>query len=100
MAAIAEASQDELASYRDQLATTHMFFTPQSAAEMATSEQLKKTMELGRQFCFSHGLLGEKTSSPDDVAVRFPDGSIAGKKDRVRLRFYPTLMQQAAGGKL
>lgn len=100
LASIAEASQDTLASYKEQLSTTHMFFTPQSAVEMATSEQLKKTMELVRQFCFSHGLLGEKTSSPDDVAVRFPDGSIAGKKDRVRLRFDPTFMQLAAGGKL
>jgi NitT/TauT family transport system substrate-binding protein len=45
-------------------------------------------------------LLGEKTSSPDDVAVRFPDGSIEGKKDRVRLRFDPTFLQLAAGGKL
>ena len=100
LASIAEASQDTLASYKEQLSTTHMFFTPQSAVEMTTSEQLKKTMELVRQFCFSHGLLGEKTSSPDDVAVRFPDGSIEGKKDRVRLRFDPTFMQLAAGGKL
>jgi NitT/TauT family transport system substrate-binding protein len=100
LASIAEASQDTLASYKEQLSTTHMFFTPQSAVEMVTSEQLKKTMELVRQFCFSHGLLGEKTSSPDDVAVRFPDGSIEGKKDRVRLRFDPTFMQLAAGGKL
>jgi NitT/TauT family transport system substrate-binding protein len=100
LASIAEASQDTLASYKEQISTTHMFFTPQSAVEMATSEQLKKTMELVRQFCFSHGLLGEKTSSPDDVAVRFPDGSIEGKKDRVRLRFDPTFMQLAAGGKL
>jgi NitT/TauT family transport system substrate-binding protein len=100
LASIAEASQDPLASYKEQLSTTHMFYTPQSATEMATSEQLKKTMELVRQFCFSHGLLGEKTSSVDDVAVRFPDGSIEGKKDRVRLRFDPTFMQLAAGGKL
>jgi NitT/TauT family transport system substrate-binding protein len=100
LASIAEASQDSLVSYKEQLSTTHMFFTPQSAVEMATSEQLKKTMELVRQFCFAHGLLGEKTSSPDDVAVRFPDGSIEGKKDRVRLRFDPTFLQLAAGGKL
>ena len=100
LASIAEASQDTLASYKEQLSTTHMFFTPQSAAEMATSEQLKKTMELVRQFCFTHGLLGEKAGSVDDVAIRFPDGSIAGKKDRVRLQFDPTYMQLAAGGKL
>jgi NitT/TauT family transport system substrate-binding protein len=100
LASIAEASQDTLASYKEQLSTTHMFFTSQSAVDMATSEQLKKTTELVRQFCFTHGLLGDKTSSPDDVAVRFPDGLIEGKKDRVRLRFDATYMQLAAGGKL
>jgi NitT/TauT family transport system substrate-binding protein len=57
-------------------------------------------MELVRQFCFSHGLLGDKTSSADDVAIRFPDGTVQGKKERVRLRFDATYMDLAAGGKL
>jgi NitT/TauT family transport system substrate-binding protein len=77
-----------------------MFFTPQSAGEMALSAQLKKTMELVRQFCFLHGLLGEKTVSADDVAILFPDASVQGKKERVRLRFDASYMQMAAGGKL
>jgi NitT/TauT family transport system substrate-binding protein len=100
LTSIAEASQDTLASYKEQLSTTHLFFTPQAAAEMATSAQLKKTMELVRQFCFTHGLLGDKTASADDVAIKFPDGTIEGKKERIRLRFDPTYMQMAAGGKL
>ncbi|HEV8040116.1 MAG TPA: putative urea ABC transporter substrate-binding protein [Bryobacteraceae bacterium] len=100
LAAIASVSEDTLASYKEQLSTTHMFYSAQSAVEMALSQQLKTTMELVRQFCFSHGLLGDKTGSPDDVAVRFPDGSIEGKKDRVRLRFDASYMQLAAGGKL
>src|SRR5579871_4307600 len=99
LSAIAEVSEDSLASYKEQLSTTHMFYTPQSAAEMAASAQIKTTMELVRQFCFSHGLLGDKTSSADDVAIRFPDGSIEGKKDRIRLRFEASYMQLAAGGK-
>ena len=100
LSAVAGVSEDTLASYKEQLSTTHMFYTPQSAAEMAASAQIKTTMELVRQFCFSHGLLGDKTSSADDVAIRFPDGSIQGKKDRVRLRFDASYMQLAAGGKL
>ena len=67
---------------------------------MTKSDQLKKTMELVRQFCFSHGLLGDKTTSPDDVAIRFPDGAIQGKKERVRLRFDASYMELAAAGKL
>ena len=97
---IAGVSEDTLSSYKDQLSTTHMFYTAQSAAEMARSKQIKTTMELVRQFCFSHGLLGDKTGSVDDVAIRFPDGGVEGKKDRVRLRFDSSYMEMAAGGKL
>lgn len=100
LAAIAEASQDTLPSYKEQLSTTHMFYTAQSAADMTASAQLKKTMELVRQFCALHGLLGAKATSADDVAIRFPDGAIEGKPDRVRLRFDVSYMQMAAGGKL
>jgi len=100
LSAIAEVSEDTLSSYKEQLATTHLFYTASSALEMTKSEQLKKTMELVRQFCFTHGLLGDKTASSDDVAIRFPDGSTEGKKDRVRLRFDASYMQMAAGGKL
>jgi NitT/TauT family transport system substrate-binding protein len=97
---IAEASQDSLLSYREQLATTHMFYTPQSAAQLASSPDLKKTMDLVRQFCFLHGLLGEKTRSPDDVAIQFPDGGTLGNAGRIRFRFDTTYMQLAAQGKL
>src|SRR5271168_4380985 len=100
LSAIAGVSEDTLDSYKEQLSTTHLFYTAPSALEMTKSDQLKKTMELVRQFCFSHGLLGDKTSSPDDVAIRFPDGSIQGKKERVRLRFDASYMQLASEGKL
>ena len=97
---IAEASQDSLASYREQLATTHMFYTPQSAVAMASSVDVKRTMDLVRRFCFQHGLLGEKTKSVDDVAVQFPDGAVLGKQERIRFRFSNAYMQLAAQGKL
>jgi NitT/TauT family transport system substrate-binding protein len=100
LAGIAEASQDSLASYKEQLSTTHMFYTPQSAVQFASSPEVKKTMDLVRQFCFSHGLLGDKTKSADDVGIQFHDGSILGKSDRIRLRFDTTYMQMAAQGKL
>jgi len=99
LTAIAAASQDTLASYKEQLSTTHMFYTPQSAIAETTGSDLRKTMDLVRKFCFAHGLLGEKTASVDDVAIQFPDGSALGKADRVRLRFNPAYMQMAAQGK-
>src|SRR5437660_3785460 len=84
LAAIAEGSQDTLASYKEQLSTTKMFYTPKEAAAFGSSPDLKQKMALVRQFCFDHGLLGAGTKSVDDVAIRYPDGSVQGKADRVR----------------
>ncbi len=100
LASIAAVSEDTLPSYKEQLSTTHMMYKPSEAATMATSAGLKDTMKLVRQFCFTHGLLGSGTKSVDDVALQFPDGSVQGKKDHIRLRFDATYMEQAAGGKL
>lgn len=100
LTAIAEGSADSLASYKEQLSTTKMFYTPQAASQFGASAELKQKMALVRQFCFEHGLLGANTKSPDEVAVQYPDGSIQGNKDRVRLKFDNTYMQQAAQGKL
>jgi NitT/TauT family transport system substrate-binding protein len=100
LAAVAEGSQDTLESYKEQLSTTKMFYTPKSAADFGASPDLKQKMALVRQFCFDHGLLGANTKSVDEVAVRYPDGAVQGKPDRVRLVFDLTYMQMAAGGKL
>lgn len=100
LAAIAEGSQDTLESYKEQLGTTKMFYTAKSAADFGASPDLKQKMALVRQFCFDHGLLGANTKSVDEVAIRYPDGSVQGKADRVRLVFDLGYMQMAAGGKL
>ncbi len=100
LASIAEGSQDTLASYREQLSTTKMFFTPKSAVDFSAAPDFKTKMALVRDFCFQHGLLGSNTKSADEVAIRYPDGTVLGKPDRVRLRFDLTYMQLAAQGKL
>jgi NitT/TauT family transport system substrate-binding protein len=97
---VAEAGQDTLASYKEQLATTKLFYKPAEALEMTHSAGLKEKMALVRQFCFTHGLLGKNVASPDDVAIRYADGSVQGKKERVRLRFETSYMQMAGEGKL
>jgi NitT/TauT family transport system substrate-binding protein len=96
----AAASADSVASYKEQLQTTHLFSTPQMAAQFATSPALKQKMELVRQFCFRHALLGQNIQSVDDVAIAYPDGGVQGKKDRVRLRMDASYSQMAAQGKL
>jgi NitT/TauT family transport system substrate-binding protein len=100
LAAIGEGSQDTLASYKEQLSTTKMFYTPQAAVAFGASPELKQKMALVRQFCFEHGLLGVNTKSVDDVAIRYPDNSVQGKPDRVRLVYDLGYMQLAAQGKL
>jgi NitT/TauT family transport system substrate-binding protein len=96
----AAASGDSIDSYRNQLKTTHLFSTPKSAVDFTTSSMLKQKMDLVREFCFKHGLLGREIKSVDDVAIAYPDGFIQGKKNRVKLRFNPAFMQAAAQGKL
>jgi NitT/TauT family transport system substrate-binding protein len=96
----AAASGDTLASYREQLKTTHLFYSPASATDFSDGAAFKQKMDLVRQFCFHHNLLGEGIQSVDDVAVLYPDGTIQGRKDRVRFRFDSTYMHLAGQGHL
>jgi NitT/TauT family transport system substrate-binding protein len=97
---IAAASEDSLDSYKEQLSTTHLFYTPQLAAAFTNAPEFEQKMNLVRQFCYNHGLLGSHSKSVDDVAIKYPGGAVQGKPDRIRLRFDATYMQLAAGGKL
>ena len=96
----AAASGDSVESYREQLSTTFLFSTPRSAVDFVRNPGFKQKMDLVRQFCFQHGLLGQGVRSVDDVAILYPDGTIHGKKERVRLRFDVTYMQLAHEGKI
>ena len=96
----AAASGDSVESYKEQLKTTALFSTPKSAADFTTGPDIKQKMDLVRQFCYAHGLLGQGIKSVDDVAIVYPDGSIQGRKDRIRLRFDAGYMQAAQQGKL
>jgi NitT/TauT family transport system substrate-binding protein len=100
IAGSAAASGDTVASYREQLKTTYLFSTPALATGFADSPKIKQEMELVRQFCFRHNLLGERTASADEVAILYPDGTIQGKKDRIRFRFDSTYMHLAQKGGL
>jgi NitT/TauT family transport system substrate-binding protein len=96
----AAASDDTVASYKDQLRTTYLFSSPQAAAQFATDALLKQKMDLVRQFCFHHALLGQGIRSVDDVAILYPDGSVQGNRNRIRLRMDATYMKLAAQGGL
>lgn len=100
LTSIAAVSEDTLASYKEQLSTTHVLYKPEEALSMLASPSLKEKMSLVRKFCFDHKLLGEGTKSPDEVAISYPDGAVQGFKDRVRFRFDNSYTKLAAKGGL
>ena len=97
---MAELAGGTLAEFKAQLSTTRMFYDAAEAADFARSADVKKTMDNVRSFSFDHGLFGDGASSPDFVGIQFPDGSVLGSKDNVKLRFDDRFMQMAADGKL
>jgi NitT/TauT family transport system substrate-binding protein len=85
--------------FRAQLRTTQMFYRAEDAADFARSDKLKETMEYVRKFCFERGLYGD-ADSVDFVGIQFPDQTIIGDKNNLKLRFDVQYMQMAADGKL
>ncbi len=82
------------------LSTTHLFSTAQSAAAFTVAPEFQQKMNLVRQFCFSHGLLGEHTKSVGRRGDQLSRQGRAGQRGphRVRLRFDASYMQMAAAG--
>ncbi len=97
--AMAVASGTDLAGFEAQLASTKMFYTPQSALALANSDELLKTMQKVAEFSFDHGLLGEGAPDANYIGVEGPKG-VYGDKKNVKLRFDTTYMQLAADKKL
>ena len=98
--AMAEASGTDLAGYDAQLASTEMFYDPAAAVAFTESADLPKTMVHVAQFLFDKGILGEGAPSPDFVGVSYPDGSVTGDPNNVKLRFDSSFMKMAADGSL
>ncbi len=100
IAVMAEASGAGVAEYKAQLDTTAMFYTPQEAVEYGSSDEIKEKMNFVREFSFSHGLLGENAPSVDVVGIAYPDRTVQGAEDNVKLRFDASYMKMAVDGTL
>jgi NitT/TauT family transport system substrate-binding protein len=100
LTSMAKAAECSLTEYKSQLKTTAMFYDPAKAVKFTSGADIKKKMDFVRQFCFSHGLLGENATSVDVVGIQYPDGSIQGDPNSVTFRFDTSFMQMAADGKL
>jgi len=97
MAELANCTEKE---FERQLETTFLYTTAKDAADFTKSETLKKTMDIVRQFCFAHKLLGENTTSVDAVGIQFPDKTVLGDKKNVKLVFEASFMEEHAQGKI
>lgn len=84
--------------FEAQLGATELFATPRDALAFVTSPTLPTTMERVRAFLFEKGLLGPGAPSPDVVGIEFPDGSIMGDAENVRLRFTDSFVREIENG--
>jgi NitT/TauT family transport system substrate-binding protein len=97
MASLAKTSPTE---FKSQLKTTAMYYTPQAAVAYVDSQELKDKQDLVRKFCFAHNLLGDNAKSADVVGISYPDGTVQGDKNNIKMRYVDTYMAEAAAGKL
>lgn len=99
LTAMGTASGTDLAGFKDQLASTKMFYKASEAVEFTKSAQLPKTMKYVADFSFLHGILGEGAPDSSFIGIETPAG-IVGDKNNIKLRFNPSFMEMAAEGKL
>ncbi len=97
---MAKASGTDLAGFDAQIKTTKLFVTPAEAYAFVTDKDAKPKFDSVRQFSFEKGLYGKGAKSVDDIGIEFPDGSVLGSKDNIKLRFDASFKKMAVDGKL
>jgi NitT/TauT family transport system substrate-binding protein len=100
LSAMAADSGTDLAGYKAQLKTTHLFWTPAETQTFVSSPELAKTMQRVAAFSFDKGLLGEGAQSADFIGMRFPGNVTVGDTANIKLRFNDSYLKLAAAGKL
>lgn len=100
IADLADASGGSVEAYKAQLASTVMYYDPTDAVKLMNSEGHKKTWDFVRTFSYDVGLFGETATSADFIGIEFPDGTVLGDKDNIKLRINSTFTQMAVDGKL
>ncbi|MFK3876321.1 putative urea ABC transporter substrate-binding protein [Pantoea agglomerans] len=100
LSAMAADSGTDLAGYKAQLKTTHLFWTPAETQTFVSSPELAKTMQRVAAFSFDKGLLGEGAQSADFIGMSFPGNITVGDTANIKLRFDDSYLKMAAAGKL
>lgn len=100
LAFLAEQAGSSVADFEEQLTTTFMFYTPEDAFSFVTNtETLKTTMEEVVTFSFDTGVY-DGVDSPDELGVRFADGSVMGDASNIALTFDATLLDMMRNGEI
>ncbi len=100
VAAMAALSGDSLEDFRVQLAGAAFFFDPGDAVDHFWSTGLQDKMTFIVDFCLDNGFFGQGANWSDTVGIRYPDGTVRGNAQNVKMRFDDTYMRKAANGEL
>jgi NitT/TauT family transport system substrate-binding protein len=100
IAAMAKASGTDVAGYRSQLATTHLFAKPAEAYAFMTGDAIVRSMDEVRHFSFEHGILGQNAASVDAVGIEFGRDKLLGNKSSITMRFDTSYTKMAVDGRL
>ncbi len=87
------------AQIAENLKTTNLFVQPSTAVQFTEDAKLRNVMDGIRKTAVRRNWV-EGATSPDQVGIQFPGGSVLGNPKNVRLRFDTGFMRQAAEGKL
>ena len=98
LSAMASDAGTDLAGYRAQLNTTHLFSTPADTLKFVSSSDLPKIMQRVAQFSFDKGLLGQGAQSADAIGISFPGNVTQGDASNIKLRFDDSYLKMAAAG--
>jgi NitT/TauT family transport system substrate-binding protein len=97
---MAASQESKVSEFNAMVTTTAFYYTPSSAMEAARSAEFKERTDFVRKFAFDKGLYGNDADNVDYIGIEYPDGSVVGNKDRIKLRFNMAYTQMAVEGKL
>ncbi len=86
--------------YKKQLKTTMMWYSPQEATDFINDSKLVEIMKKVANFSFDKGLYGQNSKSAEDIGISFPNGTIFGDKNNIKLRYNDMFMRMVLDGKL
>ena len=92
---MAERAGTTLDLYKKQLETTHIWWQPKEGLKFLQDGQIKSAMEKVADFSFRNGLFGANAKSEKDIGIQYPDGTVFGDEDNIKLRFTDTYLKLA-----